>query len=128
MTAFHHKPAFAVIAATTLLLFEGCTVGPKYRPPTPAAPVAPNYKESTVNFQDAQGWKVASPQDATLRGEWREIFDDPHLNPLEEELDLNHQNIKQDFQNFIAAPALTPDPLSPTAPPVPPTPPPRPPP
>ncbi len=106
MTAFHHKPAFAVIAATTLLLFEGCTVGPKYRPPTPAAPVAPNYKESTVNFQDAEGWKVASPQDATLRGKWWEIFDDPDLNALEEELDINNQNIKQYFQNFMEARAL----------------------
>jgi NodT family efflux transporter outer membrane factor (OMF) lipoprotein len=106
MTTFHHKPVFAVIAATSLLFFAGCTVGPKYRPPNAPAPVAENYKESTVNFQDAEGWKVASPQDAALRGKWWEIFNDPDLNALEEELDINNQNIKQYFQNFMEARAL----------------------
>ncbi len=106
MMPYHHKPMFALIAATSLLLFAGCRVGPKYRPPTAPAPVAPNYKESTVNFQDAEGWKVASPQDATLRGKWWEIFDDPDLNALEEELNINNQNIKEFFQNFMEARAL----------------------
>src|SRR5260370_26480044 len=106
MMPYHPKPMFALIAATGLLLFAGWRVGPKYRPPTAPAPVAPNYKESTVNFQDAEGWKVASPQDATLRGKWWEIFDDPDLNALEEELDINNQNIKQYFQNFMEARAL----------------------
>ena len=64
---------------------------------------APNYKESTVNFQNTEGWKVASPQDAMLRGKWWEVFNDPELNALEDQLEINNQNIKQYFQNFMEA-------------------------
>ncbi|HTW31509.1 MAG TPA: efflux transporter outer membrane subunit [Candidatus Sulfotelmatobacter sp.] len=81
----------------------GCVVGPKYHAPAPPAPAAANYKESTVNFQDSQGWKVASPQDAMLRGKWWEIFKDPELNALEEQVDVNNQNIKQYFENLMVA-------------------------
>ena len=70
-------------------------VGPHYHAPAPPAVTAPNYKESTVNFQDADGWKVASPQDAMMRGNWWEIFNEPELNALEEQLNINNQNIKQ---------------------------------
>src|ERR1700733_12866228 len=47
-------------------LLTACTPGPKYRAPAPPPLAAKSYKESTVNFQDAEGWKVASPQDAML--------------------------------------------------------------
>jgi len=80
-----------------------CTVGPKYHRPTAATPAAPNYKESTVNFQDAPGWKVASPQEARLRGKWWEIFHDPELNALEEQVNINNQNIKEFFDNLMVA-------------------------
>ena len=86
--------------------FAGCTVGPKYNPPVAQTPAAPNYKESPVNFQDAEGWKVASPQDAMLRGKWWEIFGDSDLNALEDQLEINNQNIKQYFQQFMEARAL----------------------
>ena len=94
-----------LIACLTLVLaaMAGCTLGPKYhRPPAPT-PVAPNYKESTVNFQDAPGWKVANPQEAMLRGKWWEIFNDPELNALEEQVNINNQNIKQFFENLMVA-------------------------
>src|SRR5579862_4651409 len=64
------------------LTMAGCMVGPKYHAPTPPAPTAQNYKESTANFQDTQGWKVASPQEAMLRGKWWEVFNDAELNAL----------------------------------------------
>ena len=41
-----------------------------------------------------------------LRGKWWEIFNDPELNGLEEQLNINNQNIKQFFENFMAARAL----------------------
>ncbi len=108
LTITGHSPALAALAplAAALLLLTGCVVGPKYNSPAVQTPVAPNYKESTVNFQDAEGWKVASPQDAALRGKWWEIFGDPDLNALEERLDINNQNIKQNFQQFMEARAL----------------------
>ena len=86
-----------------LALVAGCHVGPPYHPPAPPAVTAPNYKESTVNFQDQEGWKVANPQDAMIRGNWWEIFNEPELNALEEQLIVNNENLKQDFQNFMAA-------------------------
>ena len=67
---------------------------------------APNYKESTVNFHDTEGWKVASPQDAMIRGNWWEVFNEPELNALEEQLNINNQNLKQYFQNYMAARAV----------------------
>ena len=41
-----------------------------------------------------------------LRGKWWEIFGDPDLNALEERLEINNQNIKQYFQEFMEARAL----------------------
>jgi NodT family efflux transporter outer membrane factor (OMF) lipoprotein len=41
-----------------------------------------------------------------LRGKWWEIFKDPELNALEEQLNIDNQNIKQFFENFMQARAL----------------------
>lgn len=87
-------------------LFTACTPGPKYHAPAPPPLVAKSYKESTVNFQDTAGWKVANPQDAMLRGKWWEIFHDRELNGYEDQLEINNQNIKQFFENFMVARAL----------------------
>jgi NodT family efflux transporter outer membrane factor (OMF) lipoprotein len=90
-------------AVSLLALLSGCHVGPPYHAPTPIAVTAPNYKESPVNFQDTGGWKVASPQDAMLRGNWWEVFNDTELNALEDQLNINNENLKQYFQNYMAA-------------------------
>ncbi len=95
--------AFTAAALGTLALVAGCHVGAPYNPPAPPAVTAPNYKESTVNFQDQEGWKVASPQDAMIRGNWWEIFNEPELNALEEQLNVNNENLKQSFQSLMAA-------------------------
>ena len=102
----HHRWFILGIAAAWLLVLSACTVGPKYHAPTPPKPAAPNYKESPVNFKDAEGWKVANPQEGMLRGKWWEIFKDPELNALEEQVDINNQNIKVSFQNFMEARAV----------------------
>jgi NodT family efflux transporter outer membrane factor (OMF) lipoprotein len=94
---------FAASTLSLLALLSGCRVGPPYHAPAPTAVTAPNYKESTVNFHDAGGWKVASPQDAMLRGNWWEVFNDPELNALEEQLNINNENLKEYFQNYMAA-------------------------
>jgi len=93
-------------AVALLLLLAGCHVGPKYHAPAPPAVTAPSYKESTVNFQETDGWKVASPQDAMLRGNWWQIFNEPELNTLEDQLNIDNQNIKVYFQNYMAARAV----------------------
>jgi NodT family efflux transporter outer membrane factor (OMF) lipoprotein len=91
-------------AAALLLMLSGCVVGPKYHVPAPQAPAV--YKESPTQFNETEGWTVAQPSDAKLRGKWWEIFNDPELNALEEQLDINNQNIKQYFENFMEARAL----------------------
>jgi outer membrane protein TolC len=96
--------ALGVLAFLTIL--GGCRVGPPYHAPTPQAVTAPNYKESTLNFKDEDGWKVANPQDAMIRGKWWEIFKEPELNALEEQLNVNNQNVQVSFQNFMEARAL----------------------
>jgi len=93
------------LASLAAVLLGGCRVGPKYV--TPAAPApAPEYKESSpaayTNAPDGV-WKPAQPQDAMLKGKWWEVFNEPELNALEEQLDINNQNIKQYFENFMAA-------------------------
>jgi NodT family efflux transporter outer membrane factor (OMF) lipoprotein len=92
-----------LLCLAALAITPACLVGPKYHPPKPPAPAAPNYKESTVNFQDTEGWKVANPQEAMLRGKWWEVFDDPELNALEDQLNINNQNIKEYFENLMTA-------------------------
>jgi NodT family efflux transporter outer membrane factor (OMF) lipoprotein len=82
----------------------GCNVGPKYH--APATPAPPAFKESPTQFKESDGWKVAEPQDATLRGKWWEIYSNPELNALEEQLNIDNQNIKQYFENFMEARAL----------------------
>jgi NodT family efflux transporter outer membrane factor (OMF) lipoprotein len=108
MIIFRRKPAGGTIwlcAAALSLLTSGCVVGPKYHPPATQAPAAV-YKESPTQFKETQGWTVAQPADAQLRGKWWEIFNDSELNALEEQLDINNQNIKQYFENFMEARAI----------------------
>jgi len=87
-----------------LALVAGCNVGPRYNPPVTTAP--PVYKESPTQFKEMEGWKVAEPQDATLRGNWWEIYNEPELSGLEEQLNVNNLNIRQSFENFMEARAL----------------------
>ena len=95
--------SMAAAALGLLALVSGCRVGPRYQAPAPPAVTAPNYKESTVNFHDAGGWKVANPQDAMLRGNWWEVFHEPELNALEAQLNINNETLKVYFQNYMAA-------------------------
>jgi len=94
----------AAYAALLCALLAGCNVGPKYLPPTMTAPSA--FKESPAQFKETDGWSVAQPQDAALRGKWWEIYNEPELNALEEQLNIDNQNIRQAFENFMEARAL----------------------
>lgn len=108
MTNCRQKPvrwSAALLALVFSLILSACVVGPKYHPPATPAP-APVYKESPTQSQDNGNWNVAQPADAKLHGKWWEIFNDPELNALEEQLDINNQNIKQYFENFMEARAV----------------------
>ncbi|MGA9667678.1 MAG: efflux transporter outer membrane subunit [Terracidiphilus sp.] len=94
----------ALFTVVSFAMLAGCNVGPKYVPPTMTAP--PAFKESPEQFKETEGWTVAQPQDATLRGKWWEIYNDPELNALEEQLNVDNQNIRQAFENYMEARAL----------------------
>jgi len=100
-----NRLAISWSAAALAMALCGCTVGPKYHPPS-TLPPAPSYKESPTHFKEAEGWKVAQPDHGMLRGKWWEIFKNPELNALEEQLNIDNQNIKQAYQNFLVARAL----------------------
>jgi NodT family efflux transporter outer membrane factor (OMF) lipoprotein len=76
------------------LLLGGCTVGPNYKRPATDAPVA--YKENT-NFKPAQ------PSDATAKGKWWEVYGDPRLNELEEQVTVSNQSLKAAQEQFLQA-------------------------
>ena len=98
------QASFALMGGLLCTVLAGCNVGPKYVPPSMTAPAA--FKESPTQFKEADGWTVAQPQDATLRGKWWEIYNDPELNALEEQLNIDNQNIRESFENFMEARAL----------------------
>ena len=80
----------------------GCRVGPQYV--RPAAPVAPEFKETLPsNFKSSDGWKVAQPSDAQLKGDWWTLFHDSELNTLEAQIDPANQTLKQAEANFRSA-------------------------
>src|SRR5260370_5792 len=81
------------LAVTLAVLLSGCEVGPKYVRAT--APTSTNFKEQPPeSFKEAGQWKTAQPADQSLRGKWWEIFGDPQLNSLEEQLTVSNQNLK----------------------------------
>jgi NodT family efflux transporter outer membrane factor (OMF) lipoprotein len=83
----------------------GCTVGPPYHRPDVQTPGA--YKELTAaQFKDTDGWKVAVPRDAAIRGKWWELFGDPQLNALEERVKVSNQNVAAAYAAFMQARAI----------------------
>ena len=92
-----------LLSAYCLLLFSSaCMVGPKYRRAT--APVPPAYKETPPdNSQEMKSWKPAQPNDGASRGKWWEIYNDPQLNALEEQVSISNQNVLAAEAQFRAA-------------------------
>src|ERR1700691_377627 len=71
-------------------------VGPSYgRPP---APVPQAFKEGPPD-----GWKEAQPNDTALKGKWWEIYNDPELNALEEQVNISNQNVLAAEAQYRAA-------------------------
>src|SRR5947208_8878325 len=92
------------ILTGALLFSAACAVGPNYKRPSAAAP--PVFKEQPPpNFKEAEaaGWKQAQPGDAYLKGKWWEVYNDPALNALEEQVSLSNQNVAQAEAQYAQA-------------------------
>lgn len=87
------------------VVFAGCKVGPNYVRPQAAAPAA--YQEaapaSTQPDPQAGQWKAAAPSDAALKGNWWQLFSDPQLDHLEDQVATANQTLKAAEANFRAA-------------------------
>ena len=84
----------ALALAACLALVAGCAVGPNFKRPEVAAPVA---------FKENAGWKVAAPDDGAKRGPWWEVFNDPALNELENRVETANETIRQAVANYEEA-------------------------
>jgi NodT family efflux transporter outer membrane factor (OMF) lipoprotein len=104
MKASNKIRAAAALLCGTLFL-SGCVVGPHYHRASVDTPGT--FKEVTPDdLKKMDGWKVAQPQDSALHGKWWEIFGDPQLNALEEQVDISNQNVASAFASFMAARAI----------------------
>jgi NodT family efflux transporter outer membrane factor (OMF) lipoprotein len=94
---------FGLLALAGLVLASSaCTVGPKYQ--RASVPTPPAYKESPPeSFKEAREWKEAQPRDGAARGKWWEIYQDPQLNALEEQVGISNQNLLAAEAQFRAA-------------------------
>src|SRR5690348_17042738 len=91
----------SVLTAALILFTTACSVGPKYsRPLTPMTPV---FKELPPGNDQ---WKASTPRDGELKGKWWEMFGDPQLNALEEQVSISNQGLKQAEAIFRQAQGL----------------------
>jgi NodT family efflux transporter outer membrane factor (OMF) lipoprotein len=75
-----------VLSVLCLLLVAGCTVGPDYVRPDTKTP---------AGYKEAEGWKVATPQDHIARGKWWEMYGDFELNALAAQVQIANLNAAQ---------------------------------
>jgi NodT family efflux transporter outer membrane factor (OMF) lipoprotein len=79
-----------------ILAVTGCVVGPNYQRPSVTVP--PGYKES--------GGTATQASNQNFQEKWWEIFGDPQLNALEEQIRISNQNLKASGAQYRQARAL----------------------
>jgi NodT family efflux transporter outer membrane factor (OMF) lipoprotein len=79
------------------LLLAACAVGPDYVKPATETPAA---------FKEQAGWKIAQPADTQIPAKWWELYNDPLLNSLEEQVNISNQTIAQAEAQYRQARAL----------------------
>ncbi len=94
----HARIAFFAVPLAVALLSTGCLKVPPYQKPATAVP-------ETFKEAPPAGWKEARPNDGVLRGKWWEIFGDPALNALEEQVNISNQNVLEAEANLREAKA-----------------------
>jgi NodT family efflux transporter outer membrane factor (OMF) lipoprotein len=103
------KVGILMSAVLPLAFVTGCKpVGPDYNRPGFTAPDV--YKETgaaaaTVPPPNPQGgnWKPANPSDGMLKGKWWEIYNDPELNKLEDQITPANMTLRAALETYLAA-------------------------
>jgi NodT family efflux transporter outer membrane factor (OMF) lipoprotein len=79
------------------LTCTGCIVGPNYHvPPT----------EVPSTYKELAGWTIAIPMDTLSKGRWWTIYDDPLLDGLESQVNINNQTVQEFEAQYREALAL----------------------
>jgi NodT family efflux transporter outer membrane factor (OMF) lipoprotein len=90
----------AIVLGSGIFFLASCApVGPNYK--RPSAPIPVSFKEPLP-----AGWKQAEPGGAFAKGKWWEIYNDPALNALEEQVSVTNQNVLQAEAQYREARAL----------------------
>jgi len=93
-----------VIAAIGMLAASGCNFAPHYE--RPKLDGGDKFKEAVHGDAGTEGWQLADPRDAALRGNWWELYGDPTLNELEERVAKSNQTVLAAAANYRAARAM----------------------
>lgn len=95
----------ALAFACLLALLCACDPAPKYAKPPAQTPTA--FKEAVPQqYREGEGWKIAEPSDDRIRSKWWEIYNDPQLNALEQQVQISNQSIQAAEANFRSARAV----------------------
>ena len=90
-----------LLSITVLSLLSACTLEPRYQRPDIAAPAS--FKEAPG---DAATWFPAAPADTLDRGPWWQLFGDPVLSGLVEQVEISNQNVASAVAAYAQAQAL----------------------
>ncbi|HUJ00762.1 MAG TPA: efflux transporter outer membrane subunit [Usitatibacter sp.] len=72
-------------ALCSLVAITSCAVGPDYEKPPVETPAA---------YKEAGPWVKAQPADSAPKGKWWEVFRDPQLDGLMEQVSVSNQSLK----------------------------------
>ncbi len=93
-------PPLRTASLALLILLGGCVnLAPHYDVPAVDTPIA---------FKEGQGaWVPGAPADTLDRGPWWQVFDDPVLNDLAGQVEVNNQTVAQAAAAYAQARAIT---------------------
>lgn len=97
LTVMNRARRRAPVVLTAVALAGCAAVGPDYQRPSAAAP---------ATYKELAGWKPAEPADHVARGNWWEVFGDPQLNALVQQVQVSNQNVRLAEAQYRQAVAL----------------------
>lgn len=86
------------ISILGFLVLSSCMVGPDYKRPPLLVP---------AHYKAASGWVKAQPDDSAPKGKWWEAFNDPTLDKLEPQVQINNASLAADYYAYQQAVAIT---------------------
>ncbi|MGA3157088.1 MAG: TolC family protein, partial [Steroidobacteraceae bacterium] len=89
-------PRILLVTLGTALI-SACAVGPNYHRPS---------ADTGTAFKELGDWKPTEPADTLDRGPWWQIFKDPVLEQLEQQVDASNQTLKAAVDTYRQARAM----------------------